>query len=389
MRQAHYTLTPAAVHHHASHLLQTHLRLRDHGPKCRAGVLLTVLLSAAAWLTSLSAACRRLRHAPCEEAVRLALLATLPKYSLLQLCLNRALAGTLPKALRKRRHPLAIDLTLIPYHGQPQKEAEEVYRSQAKMGTTHFHAYATVYLVCKGRRFTVALTPVSKGESMKTVLQRLLSQAARVGIRPCYVLLDRGFYSVEVLRYLQAARYPFLMPVIGRGRKLDDPRGPSSTNQFLAWKQSGWSTYTLSDARKRRVSVLICVMCRNSQGRRGRHGRQPLVYAYWGLKPSCPAWVSRTYRRRFGIETTYRQLHQARIRTSTRSPLLRLLYVGIALILRNVWVWLHLRVLAKRQRGGRRLNLGLLRFRTMLVWLVHVAETLFGVNDVVNVEYPM
>ncbi len=232
MRQAHYTLTPAAVHHHASHVLQTHLRLRDHGPKCRAWVLLTLLLSAAAWLTSLCAACRRLRHAPCEEAVRLALLATLPKYSELQRCLNRALAGTLPKALRKRRHPLAIDLTLIPYHGQPQKEAQEVYRSQAKMGTTHFHAYATVYLVCKGRRFTVALTPVSKGESMKTVLQRLLHQAARVGIRPRYVLLDRGFYRVEVISYLQAARYPFLMPVIGRGRKLDDPRGPTATNQF-------------------------------------------------------------------------------------------------------------------------------------------------------------
>ncbi len=389
MRQAHYTLTPATVHHHASHLLQSHLRLHDHGPKCRASVLLTLLFTAAAWLTSVSQTCRRLRRAPCDEAVRLALLATLPKYTQLQGCLNRALAGTLPKALRKRRHPLAIDLVLIPYHGQPRKETREVYRSQAKMGTTHFHAYATVYVVRKGRRFTVALTPVAKGESMKTVLQRLLHQAARVGIRPRYILLDRGFYSVEVIGYLQAARYPFITPVIGRGRKLDDPRGPSSTNQFLAWKSSGWSTYTLTDAHKRRVTVRICVMCRNCQGQRGRHGRQPLVYAYWGLKPSSPDWVSETYRRRFGIETTYRQLHQARIRTSTRSPLLRLLYVGIALILRNVWVWLHLRVLAKRQRGGRRINLALLRFRTMLVWLVHRAETLFGVNDVVHAEYPL
>jgi putative transposase len=63
-----------------------------------------------------------------------------------------------------------------------------VYRSKPKSGTSHFHAYATVYVVRKGRRFTGALTPVAKGEATKTVLQRLLRQAARVGIRPRYLL---------------------------------------------------------------------------------------------------------------------------------------------------------------------------------------------------------
>ena len=74
--------------------------------------------------------------------------------------------------------------------------------------------------------------------------------------------------------------------------------------------------------------------------------------ASWGLRPSAAQWVHETYRRRFGIESSYRQLHQARIRTCTRSPLLRLLYVAIALILRNVWVWLHREVLAQGRRGG-------------------------------------
>ena len=60
-----------------------------------------------------------------------------------------------------------------------------------------------------------------------------------------------------------------------------------------------------------------------------------------------------TYRRRFATETTYRQLHQARIRTSTRDPVRRLLDVGIALTLRNVWVWLHRVALARPRRGSR------------------------------------
>ena len=43
--------------------------------------------------------------------------------------------------LRKsRRWRMAIDLTLIPYHGEPCRDVNEVYRGEAKSGTTHFHA---------------------------------------------------------------------------------------------------------------------------------------------------------------------------------------------------------------------------------------------------------
>ena len=118
--------------------------------------------------------------------------------------LNAALAGHLPKVLRRRLQKLAIDLTLIPYHGRPFRDLNEIYRGQAKSGTSHFHAYATAYVIRHGHRYTVALTGVQKGEPLKDVVQRLLQQAARVGVRTRLILLDRGFYSVAVVRYLQA-----------------------------------------------------------------------------------------------------------------------------------------------------------------------------------------
>jgi putative transposase len=90
--------------------------------------------------------------------------------------------------------------------------------------------------------------------------------------------------------------------------------------------------------------------------------------------------MKETYRSRFGIETSYRQLNQARIRTCTRNPLLRLLYVAVALILRNVWVWLHWELLAERRRGRRRIDLGALSFRQMLLWLQHHAEACLGID---------
>lgn len=389
MRQHQYTITPRDIHHHAAQLCQRHLRLHDSGPICTALNLLTVLFYAAARLLSRAAACASLRDAPSDSATHAALMATLPEIPELQRRLNRALQGDLPKALRRRRHPLAIDLILIPYHGEPLAEASEVYRGQAKSGTTHFHAYATAYVIRKGQRFTVALVYVRKGDDLADVVKELLRQAAKAGVRPRYLLLDRGFYAVSVIRYLQAARCPFLMPVPAKGRKADHPKGPSGTRVFHLRKRGGWSRHTLKASDGRTATLSIGVKCRNLRGERKKHGRQALVYGYWGLSPSSGQWLYQTYRLRFGIETSYRQLHQARIRTSTRDPLLRLLYVGLALLLRNVWVWLHWEVLSHPRRGGRRVDLNRLVFRKMLVGLQHLAEALFGVCDDIRSKHPI
>src|SRR4051795_11126788 len=161
MRPNHHTLDRRQGHRAAAAHLQAHLQFKDYKRKTSANVLWSLLLAAAARMTSLSDACQRLRDAPSDETARKALLVTLPDYAALQRQLNAALAGHLPKTLRKHLQRLAIDLTLIPYHGQPFRDPAEIYRGQAKSGTSHFHAYATAYIIRKGQRYTVALTGVT------------------------------------------------------------------------------------------------------------------------------------------------------------------------------------------------------------------------------------
>ena len=255
--------------------------------------------------------------------------------------------------------------------------------------TTPFHADATAYVVRAGRRCTVGLVAVRRGDALAEVIRRLLAQAAQAAVRPRYLLLDRGFCSVDVIRYRQAGRRAFLMPLVRRGRKATHPDGPGGSPVLAAWTKSGGGRYTLTNGRKRTAPCAVGVRCRNRRGVRGRHGREALVYAYGGgLRPSSYRGVPQTYRSRFGIETRYRQLNQARIRTCTRDPLLRLLYVVIALVLRNVWVWLHWERRATRRHGGRRLNLTRWTFRHLLLCLPHVAEFRLGVSDGVYVQEP-
>jgi|DewCreStandDraft_4_1066084.scaffolds.fasta_scaffold67011_2 putative transposase len=382
MRKGHFTLRDKDVQEQAASLLQKHLRLKDHSPRTTVRVMCHVLFFAAATLTSIHASCQRLRGAPCDDTMHKALLATLPHFAELQRRINRALAALLPKMLKtqkkRQRVRLAIDLTLIPYHGQPQADPKEIYRSKAKDGTSHFHAYASVYIVLDGERFTVALTPVEKNEKMEVVTQRLMALARKAGIRPKLLLLDRGFYSVGVIRYLQAARIPFLMPAIARGRRPSQDRPATGIRAFQRWKKGGWGKHTLQDGKQRKATVRICVYCGNYRGQWKRHGRFAWVYAFWGFQPGSVRWVADTYRLRFGIETSYRQMNEARIRTCSRSPLLRFLFVALALLLRNVWVWLHWEVLSSPRRGRRLINLERLRFKTLLFWLLQVAVATLG-----------
>src|SRR3954454_20717043 len=102
MRPQDHILDSSQVHRAAAEHLQAHLKFEDYKRKTSAPVLWSLLLAAAARITSLSDTCQRLRDAPSDETARKALLATLPDYAVLQRQLNAALAGHLPKVLRKQ-----------------------------------------------------------------------------------------------------------------------------------------------------------------------------------------------------------------------------------------------------------------------------------------------
>lgn len=333
--------------------------------------LLQVLIFAAASRLSVHQACCQLERAPSGPTVLGTLASQFRDLDALEDHVNALLARLIPKGLGKRKRRVALDLVALPYHGTVEEaHHDEVCRSKAKSGTTHFFTYATAYAVVRGHRYTLALCRVRAQQTMAQVLRTLLARLATLGIRIKLLLLDRGFYSVRVLQDLLTCGLPFIMPAVKRGKKPTTPGGPTGTHALAAEKHSHWTSYTLKSAQEGQVSFDLAVVCYNTRGHRGRHQREALLYATWGVKPRSLSWVRATYRRRFGIESSYRQAHQARIRTSSRKPALRLLFLGVALVLRNVWVWLHAEVMAQPQRGARQLRPQALRFARVLLWLM-------------------
>jgi putative transposase len=344
--------------------------------------LLQLLVRAAVERRSLSAIVRAARAVPSWETVRKALHAALPdRPEDLLPATTRALQHRLPKGLRRHPQTMALDWHLRPYYGSPRTPG--VSRGQPKASTKYFFAYASLVVLRDGQNFTVGLTPVAPGEGQTAVIARLLGQARQAGLRVRRLLLDRAFYGAATIEWLQQQELAFIMPMLRRGRAGRSKAARTGTQKFFVRGRRGWDRHTWTaprrrgrrQAEKRTVTVDVCMASR-PKGR--RPGKGPLVYACHRIRMS-PDAVRRWYRKRFGIEASYRQLGQALAATCSRDRVYRFLLVAVALVLRNLWLWLHGQFLAEGDERGRRVCLHRLRLRE---WTYAILRRLDEVLDI-------
>ena len=348
--------------------------LKDHGWLCTAAVVWNIVLRGATRLISLAAACRDLAHAPSDQAVFNALKDGLPKTrKVLERRLNEALTFQMTRRMRRGRWVIAIDFHLQPYYGEPSESKNELYYGEARQGTTTFHAYATACIIDYGERYTVALTWVRRHETVEVALQRLIERIREIGLKIRRLQLDRGFFTTPVIAYLQQENLPFVMPVMFRGRRSKNKRATGL--HAIRRQKAGWYKHTLKNRKREGVTISVCVSCRTHRTKKGKRVQKKLLFAAWRVH-GTPTAIREDYRRRFGIETSYRQMRQARISTCTRDPHLRLLFMAVALLLRNLWVWIHANRLAEGIGRAKTIRLERLRLKRMLDWIAQAVTAL-------------
>lgn len=299
---------------------------------CTPEVVWRVILFAAAFARSLGAACAALAQAPSGQAIWNCLYLALPKR---RRTLERRLLPALhaPLGNRDRVARVAIDYHQIAYFGEPNRDTT---RSKPTAGTHTFHTYATACIVDGSNRYTLGLTAVGHKEPMTAVLARLLDQVAAAGVTIRVALLDKAFFSIAVMQLLQSRNLPFVIPAVIRGRK---PRPGIKAVGLRALRKRGAGRYPYThEDRGKAVRVTVVIAHKSYHHRRtGRRRSKKLLYATWRVGGG-PVAIRDRYRKRFGIESSYRQLGQVRPRTSTTDGVIRLLWVAVGLILRNAWV---------------------------------------------------
>lgn len=355
--------------------LAKHIPLDAKGA-CDPNTLFQILLRAAATHNTIENTVNQLQETTSSNNIRYHL-AKLNDFNELEKQINLALKNKITPGLKKQKQAIAVDLNLIPYYGEPSKEeAPFIYRSQAKLGTCSFYAYATLYVIKKGKRVTLAIRGVRWLDTKVALLTYLLAEISSLEIKVKKLYLDREFFCVSVIRWLQALNIPLILPAIKRGRK-------GGIKQLLQGRKSYKTSYTMSNSQGESVTFDLWIVCKYSKVKRKKRGLEYYVYVVHQVKIHLFS-IHKDYRKRFGIESSYRLKNLCRIRTTTKNPVLRLLFVGIAFLLVNIWVNLLWRKISHPRQGGRLIFRELFPLKQMLAFLRQAIDRIFQVVEVIH-----
>ncbi len=342
-------LTDDQVLTRAHDLLQEHLPLTADGSCCTTDDLLNVLLGLAVNRGTVEAVCSDWLTAPDPETVRHYLNEQLCVEDLpeLEQHLNAALQAEIPRRVWRQARDVAIDFHDRPYYGkQPQAEGLWV-RGKARDGTTRFYRIATAYVILKGLRVTLALRFVLPEMDVVSLLENLLKSLKKQGFQIACLFLDKGFASIAVMEYLTRRVQPAVIACPIRGKT-------GGTRAVCQGRKSYRTTHTFVSGAQTFTAHLA--VCRSfTTAKRTKRLKRRVVWLLYVLihLDLTPRQARREYRKRFGIESSYRCAGQVRGWTTSPNPAYRFVLITLSFVLLNVWV--HLRWLyAQVPRRGRR-----------------------------------
>jgi hypothetical protein len=356
--------------------MERHLSLKTEGYRCTTEQTFNLLLKAVADGSSMEAVCADSCGGVDSNTLREQLNAALDVYGLRQqeAEMNAALAAAIPAGMPRGGLEVAIDSHNEPFYGKTPELLTYTRKTQARDGTTHFFCIASAYVIWREVRLTLALTYVLPENDLPNVVQRLLQRLGHLGLHASVLYMDKGFCCGEIIQYLQQT---------GQAAVLACPiRGITGGLRALCQGRGSYTTdYTFTDGTMAR---LVLVDTRVPDNKTGHKQRKWLAFVLVHLNWT-PRQVFSKYRRRFGIEASYRLLRQVKVLTNSRNPALRFFFLGLGLLMQNVWVlarWLFTR---RPGKGRHKLIPSLLRFDRFRKLLVRAVERFYPPPLVISV----
>jgi len=360
----------------AKKTLEIYLPLEADGYCVTSETLYDILIGIAANRGTTESVCAELAGAPDPETIRRYFREqfTVEQLQDLQGSINDGLAAHWPKKLR-RSGPIevAFDFHDRPYYGKQEQEEALYVRGEAKDGTTRFYRVATAYAICHGQRVTLAIRFVLPGdqtvEVVRELRQMLLLRALRIGV----LYLDKGFSGVPVLKYLRRCQQASLIACPIRGKK-------GGTRTLCRGRASYRTQYTFNEGQENEFTARLAV-CRvfttSRRTKRGKRRAEWLVFIMIALDWT-PEKCRQRYRKRFGVETSYRLGNKLLGWTTSPNPAYRFVLIGLGFLLLNLWVhlcWLYTQV---AHRGRRAFATFLFRQARFINFLKHALERIYG-----------
>lgn len=295
--------------------------------------------------------------------------------SQLQESINVGLQKSLSNDLSGEKIEVAMDFHDQPYYGKTEQAEGLWVGGQAKQGTTKMYRVATAYVIKNGYRLTLGIKFVLPGESLKEVVEYLLKQLQALEIEIKCLYLDRGFEGVELVQYLKQLKQPAIIacPI----------RGKTGGVKALCVGKKSYRTKHVFKSATHGVEEVEMAMFKGftTTTKKGRKVRKAKWLAY--ILIECDEKLSakkvkEKYRKRFGIEASYRCAKKVRGWTTSPNATYRFVLLGMSFWLTNMWQELQTEWTRKAQVGRRVWKQSEFRLKRFVNFLRKAIENLYG-----------
>lgn len=378
------TLTDKNTHDAVAERLVTYLPLEASGYECTTEMVLDVLIKAAATQQTIECVCNELDGMVSGETIRSYLNEQIKVDDLcnLEQRVNQALVAELPRRLWKTKLQVAIDLHDEPFYGHSAELLDFTCGGPAKKGTTRFFRLATAYVIFKDMRVTLAVLFVRPEDQLPDLVAALLRRLRILGLKIRRLYFDKGFCTTPVLRYVEKSGWSAILACPIRGKK-------GGTRGLCRGRASYHTQHTFKSQKYGNYTAPITVVRTYTSRKRSKRGKRRATWLIF-VTLNCtltPKSVRKCYRRRFGIETSYRCMRQARAWTTSRNAALRFLLMSLGFILVNLWLelrWYFCQV--KQRRGPRKIDVQRFELQRMLAFLNRVIVTIYGAVSFIKAD---
>lgn len=364
-----YELKAKDVHKVTLQTAKKHFSLKSNGYQCDTEMLFNILLKAATESVSIETACNDLVNVIGGNTFRECLNEQLDVCDLREQEheMNLALSEGIPPEALQKTLEVAFDFHDEPFYGKTPELRTYACRGKAKQGTTHFFRIGSAYVVWRDVRLTLAVTYVFPEDTPLETLKRLLFCLKCLNLRLGILYLDKGFCSTVIIRYLKTQKQPTILACPIRGKN-------GGTRALCKGRKSYRTTYTFTDG----TSAELVLKATLVAGKNGKLRRKWLAFVVI-LVDWTPKKIYKCYRRRFGIECSYRMMRQVRVITTSKNPALRFFLLGFGLLLVNIWVRLRWVFARKAGAGPKRVDTDRFRLKRFAYFLRRTIEFLYGV----------
>ena len=224
---------------------------------------------------------------------------------------------------------VAIDFTDKLYYGN--KNDSGVVRTKSQKGTSSCFRYITLNIVIGDAKITLAALPVKPFSNKAKLVDWVLTEAERK-VKINLVLVDRGFFTKDVIRVLEMHHLKFLFPVPKNKLVKQMIKDAHKSKNFVA-------EYEFKRRKKVVGSFTIFFLLDPDSKERAIWKRYRVFGTNLPVTNNTRENLAEVYRMRWGIETSYRvEKHDFLAKTTSKSYKFRLFLFLVAVILYNFWM---------------------------------------------------